>query len=65
MVTRRAQKMLGFMHNNIEQKVETLEDARRFLRRVGRDLSETERLFLSLALQSRNQLREFRSTLKK
>ena len=65
MVTKRAYNMLGFVESNIRQKVETLEDARRFVRRMGKDLSEPERLFLELALQSRNQLREFGSTFKK
>ena len=65
MVTKRAYNMLGFVESNIRQKVETLEDARRFVRRMGKDLSESERLFLELALQSRNHLREFGSTFKK
>ena len=64
MVTKRARNLLGFLRDNVEQEVETIRDARKFVRQIEECLSEYERLFLGCALQSRVQMREFCSALK-
>jgi len=64
MVTKRARNLLGFLRTNVEQDLETIRDARKFVRQVEDYLSETERLFLGCALRSRAQLREFGAAIK-
>jgi hypothetical protein len=59
MVTPRARSLLTFLHKNIiEQEIETMGEARRFVRRLD-GLTEGERLFLNCALLDPRDLKKF------
>jgi hypothetical protein len=58
MVTRLTLTMLKFIKGSVEQELDTMEDARKFARRIGSRLSEPDRTFLNAALRSRAQLRK-------
>ena len=62
MVTDRALGILGWLRNNVVQGVESLSDARAFVRTL-RSLSDQERLFLECALMNRVQMDEFHAVL--
>jgi len=57
-MTSRAYNVLSFLADNIRRKVETLREARSFVRRLG-DLTEEEKLFLLCALRNPSQTGDF------
>ncbi|GEM_PF-3343742 len=58
MATKRARSMLVLIRDNLEQGLDTLTDARQFVRRIGVYLSEPERLFLNSTLRNMAHLRK-------
>jgi len=59
-MTSRAYNVLSFLADNIRKKVETLREARGFVRGLG-DLTEGEKLFLLCALRNPAQLGDFQA----
>ena len=62
MVTDRALGILGWLRNNVVRGVETLPDARAFVRNLT-SLTDQERLFLECALMNRVRMDEFYTVL--
>ena len=58
MVTDRARNVLAFLKKNVESDVETMKDARRFVRDLE-ELSDGERLFLDCALKDMGSMAQF------
>jgi len=50
--------MLRFMAGNVEQGLDTLKDARKFVRSLETQIEETDSAFLQCALQSKVRLHE-------
>jgi hypothetical protein len=48
--------MLRILRINVEQELDSLKDARKFVRSTRRQISEPDRLFLMSALRSRTRL---------
>ena len=59
MIPKQTRNVISFLRRNVDDEVETIEEARRFARRMEAHFSETERLCLSCALRSPAQLRQF------
>lgn len=60
MPTHLACNVLGFLWNNINQGLDSIEDARRYVaKRLKKDLTLEERVFLEVALYDHHQLKEF------
>ena len=55
MPTARARLILDFLFANVDEGLETIEDARRFVKRL--DLEPKERLFLEVALRDHMQMK--------
>lgn len=64
MVTDRARNVLAFLKKNVENEVETMKEARRFVRGL-QELTEGERLFLDCALKDMGSMAQFEAAISK